>query len=151
MARSRRRIVLHPDRAVSISGGMLELHDQHAHSVCLLKLTDTSVPAMPPSISDLKIPSAAEVGVAAQFSVEVDSSSSIASLGWNFGDGTSAHGRQATHAYTRAGTYSITVSAEGIGGLTAHRTASITVKGTINNGFHFEKNRRFVGTHTPAP
>jgi alpha-galactosidase len=142
---------LHPDRAVSMSGGMLELHDQRAHSVCLLKLTDTSVPAMPPSIGDVKIPSAAEVGVAAQFSVEVASPSSAVSFGWNFGDGTSAHGRLAAHAYTRAGTYSITVSAEGIGGLAAHRTASITVKGAIDNGFHFEKNRRFVETQTPAP
>ncbi len=145
--------VLHPDRPVSLSGGVLDLHDMHAHSVCLLKLIDTSVPATPPSISDLKGPSTAEVGVASQFSVEVDPSAmtAVVSIAWDFGDGTSGRGRQATHAYTRSGTYSITVSAEGIGGLTAQRTASITVEGSIDNDFHFEKNRRFVETKTPAP
>jgi hypothetical protein len=145
--------VLHSERHVSVSGGVLDLHDLHAHSVCLLKLTDTAVSAAPPSISDLKVPSTAEVGVVSQFSVEVDPSSmsSVVSFGWNFGDGTSAQGRQATHAYTRAGTYSITVSAQGIEGLTTQRTGSITVHGAIDNDFHFEKNRRFVETKTPAP
>ena len=64
--------VLHPGRAVPMNTGVLYLHDLHAHSVCLLKLIDTSVPAMPPSIRDLKVPSEAEVGAPAQFSVEVD-------------------------------------------------------------------------------
>ncbi len=141
--------VFHPDRTVSVTGGALDLQDQPPHSVRMLKLIDTSVSAMPPSISDVKIPSTADAGVASQFSVQTDPSGPAAvSFMWEFGDGTSAEGREATHAYTRAGTYSTTASAKGLGGLVSRRTAAITVKGRIDNDFHFEKNQRFGETQT---
>jgi hypothetical protein len=141
--------VFHPDRTVTVAGGVLDIRDQRARSVHLLKLIDTSVSAMPPSISDVKTPPTAEAGVAGQFSAQADPLGPAAvSFRWDFGDGTSAAGREATHAYTRAGTYSVTVSAEGLTGLVSRRSAAITVNGGIDNDFHFEKNRRFGETTT---
>ncbi|MGC2170249.1 MAG: PKD domain-containing protein [Candidatus Sulfotelmatobacter sp.] len=51
------------------------------------------------------------------------------SYGWDFGDGTSESGRQVHHAYTKAGNYTIRLTAEGIDGIPAEDHATIFVSG----------------------
>jgi hypothetical protein len=135
---------LHPGNSVHIAGGVLQLQDQQPHSVRLIKLIDTSVPASQPSI-EVKTPSSLEAGTLTSFSVISNRVEFAATAySWDFGDGVSAYGRQVTHAYTQAGTYSIVLSAEGVGGLAVLKTASIRVTGKIDNSFNFRKNRRYI-------
>ena len=133
---------LRPKNAVQAIGGVLRIEDQPAHSVRLIKIIDTSVPASPPSLT-VKIPSSAGVGTPANFSAVSEPPEFAAAVyDWDFGDGVCAHGREVTHAYTQAGSYSITASVKGLDGLTAHKTASVRVTGEVNNRFDFPKNRR---------
>jgi hypothetical protein len=46
---------------------------------------------------------------------------------WEFGDGHSATGLTASHAYTRAGTYSVTLTAEDTCGITASTVSILAV------------------------
>jgi hypothetical protein len=136
--------VLHHDAAVAASQENLELRDQPPHSVRLIKLVDKAVPAEPPSPT-LNVPTSAEVAKAITASVSCDPQGVPAiSYHWDFGDGTSAEGPQATHAYTKAGTYSLKVTTEGVDGLAADRTVSITVTGAVNPAMQFKRNRRYI-------
>ena len=56
-----------------------------------------------------------------------DADGSIASYAWNFGDGTSADGSQATHVYTKAGVYTIKLTVTDNAGIAASGEASVAV------------------------
>jgi hypothetical protein len=136
--------VLHQDNPVTLTRGVVELRDQPPHTVRLIKIIDTSMPPAPPSIMT-KIPSSAEAGKPTKISVSCDPDGVPAlSYHWDFGDGTSADGAEVTHTYTMSGTYLTQVGAEGIDGIAAHKTASITVSGVIDTELNFTKNRRYV-------
>lgn len=51
----------------------------------------------------------------------------IVSYSWNFGDGTSGSGRTQSHAYSRQGTYLVTLTIGNDAGLSASSTQSLTV------------------------
>lgn len=61
------------------------------------------------------------------------SDSTIASTGWTFGDGGTATGTSATHAYAAGGTFTVTFTATEADGHTASITRTITVSGPVNN------------------
>jgi hypothetical protein len=136
--------VLHPHKTVAIGGDVLELKDMPPHSVRLIMLADTSIPPSPPSLA-VKIPSSAEAGkpVGLSASCEAHGVPALA-YHWDYGDGTSAEGAEVTHSYTRAGSYSVQVSAEGVDGLAARKTATIVVSGVIPTAFDFQRPRRYV-------
>ena len=122
----------------------LELREQSPHSVRLIKVVDTAMPAGSPSLT-INAPSSAEVAKPVTASVSCDPDGVPAfSYHWDFGDGTSAEGPQATHTYTMAGTYSIKISAEGADGIPANRTVSIGVTGAVDSRYHLMKNRRYI-------
>ena len=138
--------VLHPDRPVRSVSDMLELTGQPPHSVRLIKIIDTSIAPGEPSVI-LRVPASAQIGQPAKmFAAFAPEGVPATNYKWDFGDGVSAQGDDVSHSYTRAGTYSIKVTADGIDGLAAHKTASIAVSGTIDGGFHFGRNRRYVET-----
>jgi len=137
--------VLHPNVQAALNGSTLELRDQHPHSVRLIRLTDESVPAAAPSLS-ANVPKVTGIGEAVKVSA-CAAAAGVPALAfhWDFGDGITADGARATHAYSIPGVYTITVSAEGVDGISAKQTASISVSGAIDNNPQLEKNRRFVG------
>jgi alpha-galactosidase len=135
---------LHPNDQVSIVRGDLQLPNQAPHSVRLIKLVDTSAPVSEPSVV-MSAPPIAAVGKAISFSVSSDPAGlSAAAYLWDFGDGVSERGRDVTHAYTQAGSYSVIVSAEGVGGMGGRKTATINVTGEVDSNFNFAKNRRYA-------
>lgn len=58
-------------------------------------------------------------------SASSDSDGTIASYAWDFGDGTYASGKTATHTYSKAGTYAIKLTVTDNGGLTGTKTVSL--------------------------
>jgi hypothetical protein len=62
----------------------------------------------------------------------IDPDGTITGYTWDFGDGATALGAQASHSYAAAGTYSVTLSVTDDGGATATATATVTVSTAAN-------------------
>jgi hypothetical protein len=136
--------LLHHDTPVEISPESLDLQDQPSHSVRLIKVVDTAISAAAPSPS-INAPASAEVAKAFSISASCDPRGVPAlSYHWEFGDDTAADGPSAMHTYTRSGTYMVKLTVEGLDGLPASRTVSITATGVVDPLFHFAKSRRYV-------
>ena len=136
--------VFHPDRPVSFQAGRLELNGEPAHSVRLIKIIDTSVPAAAPAIS-AQVPATAEVGATLQFTAAPKNSEVPAlSYHWDFGDGTEAEGAKATHAFTLAGHYTVRLTAPGVDGIAAETSYPVATTGMLKSTFDLPNNRRYV-------
>lgn len=136
--------VLHHDNSVAISNESLELRNQPPHSVRLIKIIDTAIPAEPPSLT-VHVLSSAEVAKPITASVDCGPDGVPAlSYHWDFGDGTSGEGPQAVHTYTKAGEYALKVTAEGADGIAANKTVAISVTGGVNTQFNLKKNKRYI-------
>jgi hypothetical protein len=143
--------VFHPDRPVNFDGAAMALRDQPAHSVRLIKIIDTSVPAAAPTIT-ASVPQTAQVGNVLRLSATSDRIGVPAiSYHWDFGDGTTADGAEVTHAYTLSDNYTVRLKAEGVDGLAAASSYPVTVSGVLNAVFDLPQNRRYVGEGDPRP
>jgi len=136
--------VLRADRSASFEAGQLALKDQPRHSVRLLKIVDTSVPAAAPAVT-AAVPPKAEVGAELKFSAEArpDGVPAI-SYHWDFGDGTEADGAAVTHAYTYAGNCTVHLKVEGVDGIVAESSHPLIVIGVLPGHFDLPSNRRYV-------
>jgi alpha-galactosidase len=134
--------IFHPDRQVALSDGTLRIDKQAPHSVRLIKIIDSSLPPSAPSVA-LQAPSQAQLGATVHVSAAVapDSTPALA-YHWEFGDGISAVGPSADHAYTRNGVYKIVLKVDGLDGVSATQNASITVQGEIKTKYDIEHARR---------
>lgn len=124
--------VFHPDRKTAISDGVLHISGQEPHSVRLIKLIDTAIPAAPPSIA-LAVPARIELGKNILFEAKVDPEGppAIRYL-WNFGDGVTQQGAKVHHAYTRNGDFTVTLTATGVDGEQSVSKADVTATGAIS-------------------
>ena len=135
--------IFRKDRPVSYDKGVLRIENQPPHSVRLVKIVDSSVPAAAPSIS-LKAPEQAQLGRSVEFSAVVDQQGVPAlAYHWDFGDGVSAQGPAVTHAYSRNGSYTVRLSADGLDRIGATKSASITVTGNITTTYDVPGSRRY--------
>jgi alpha-galactosidase len=136
--------VLDNNKSVELIGGKLELDNQPAHSVRMIKIIDTSVAAGAPTIA-ADVPSAVETGAAVKFSVTAKAEGVPAiAYHWDFGDGTTEDGAQVNHAFTEEASYTVRLKVEGVDGIAAEGTFSIAVSGMMNWQFDFPNNRRYV-------
>jgi alpha-galactosidase len=121
-----------PDQPLSMNHETLRLENQPPHSVKLIKIVDTSLPAVAPSIA-IQAPAQGKIGEEIPFS-GIASKDGVPALAyhWDFGDGVAADGAILTHAYTAAGNYSVRFTAEGLDGKPAEKTFSIPVGGSLN-------------------
>ncbi|MGB0006052.1 MAG: PKD domain-containing protein [Candidatus Sulfotelmatobacter sp.] len=123
--------VFAPDQQRPVDRQTLRVENQPAHSVRLIKIIDTSIPAAAPAIA-YQVPSHAKIGEELQFSCAA-SKDGVPALAyhWDFGDGVVADGASLTHTYTAAGSYKVRFTAEGLDGISTERTFSIGVSGTV--------------------
>lgn len=122
-----------PEREVSANGNAIQL-DQPPHSVRMIRIIDGGIPAAAPTV-EIQAPDHAQVWEDLKLSAKADRSGVPAlSYRWDFGDGTSDEGRELRHAFTRAGTFTVRLTVEGVDGVAAEKQATITVNGEINIG-----------------
>lgn len=115
---------------VSSSNDAIEL-EQPAHSVRMVKIIDSSIPAAAPTIN-VEVPDRAKIEQIVKLACTADPNGVPAiSYRWDFGDGTAQQGRQVEHAYTKAGTYTVRLTADGADGIPAEKQMSISVNGTM--------------------
>ncbi len=119
------------DQPLAIDNETLRLDNQPAHSVKVIKIIDTSIAMAAPSLT-LQVPSQAKIGEEIGFSCIV-SKDGVPALAyhWDFGDGVVTDGATLTHAYTAAGNYTVRFTAEGLDGISAEKTVSIAVRGSV--------------------
>lgn len=107
---------------------------QPGHSVRVLKLIDTNVPAVHPEVTTSH-PSAGDAGASLKFAAESRGSDPALTYRWDFGDGVSVDGSDVTHAYTEPGEYDVHLTATALGGLKAEDHFTVQVKGHIPTTF----------------
>lgn len=136
--------VFRPDRKVELSGDGLRINAQAPHSVRLIKLVDTSVPAQTPIVK-IQAPEKTNIGQSTEFRAATNSSGTPATqYHWDFGDGTGEDGAVVRHAYTRNGPYTVMLKAEGLNGASAPQSAKIVVEGSLKTTYEVQDYRRFV-------
>jgi hypothetical protein len=127
----------------SISATKPLLVSQPPHSVRVLKIIDTAIPARPPVVQT-NHPSGAKAGETIIFSAKADDSSDpVLSYQWSFGDGVSLKGPKVTHAYTHEGSYAVKLTAVGLDGLSAVDSFQLQVRGAIATRFVPTENQRY--------
>jgi alpha-galactosidase len=137
--------VLNLDASIAVEGETLKIEDQPSRSVRLIKLVDDSIPAGAPDV-EAQVPASATAGRDIRLSASAKGSPVPAiSYDWNFGDGTETTGADVSHAYTVAGTYSVTLVVTGVEGISSRKTFSIKVTGSADTLFHLPRNRRYRG------
>jgi hypothetical protein len=135
--------VLNENVPVPLSGGIVRIANQAPRSVKVIKLIDDSVPPTAPTVK-VQVPSTANAGDTVHLSSEIESASVPAvAYQWDFGDGTSANSPKASHAYTRAGQFTIRLTIDGIDGLPTVQISPIKVTGTLKAFPKLADNRRF--------
>jgi alpha-galactosidase len=122
--------VLDPSLHPSVEKDSIHI-EQPAHSVKVIKIIDTSVPAAPPSVS-IQAPTTSKVSEDFSLFCNVDAAGVPAlRFLWDFGDGTTQDGRQVRHAYTTPGQFSIRLVVEGVDGISAEKSATVSVRENV--------------------
>jgi hypothetical protein len=135
--------VLDPDKVIGKDLNSISLN-LAPHSVRMLKIVDTSVPAAAPAVT-AHFEDHCTTGVSAQFSADADPEGvPVVQYLWDFGDGTREKGASVVHTFTHEGTFKVQLRAESIEGLSAERSFQVTASGRINTRFRPETFRRYV-------
>lgn len=109
--------------------------EQPPHSVRVLKIIDTSLPAQAPQVKT-DHPSSADTGQSVAFTASTDDSGTPAvTYRWDFGDGVSVEGQRVSHAYTHPGNYLVTLRGRGVDGLAGETQFHLAVNGSIPTRF----------------
>ncbi len=135
--------VLSQDATVAIEGDAVRIENQ-PRSVKVIKIIDRNIAAAAPTIT-AQVPSSAAAGETIKLSAQAGADGVPAvAYHWDFGDGTSADGPKASHAYTRAADFAVRLTVDGVDGVPAQQTFSIKVTGNLRALPSLNGNRRFV-------
>lgn len=135
-----------PGAPVAENTGTVEF-DLPPHSVRMLKVINTAVPATAPNVT-LHGPDHAEIGMPSEFSATSDEKGVLpVTYSWDFGDGTGAAGATVKHTFTHDGTFSVHLRVDGIEGVRFEKTLSVACSGRVDTRFHPEQFRRYAPEH----
>ncbi len=136
--------VLNPRSPVTLVGGAVRIENQLPESVRVIKLIDRNVSAGAPSVK-AQLPSVANTGETIHLSAQADATGVPAiKYQWDFGDGGTANGPKVSHAYTRAATFTIRLTVDGVDGVPAVESLSVNVSGNLKVLPKLTDNRRFL-------
>ena len=136
--------VLDASDRLAVKGSELMLQ-QPAHSVRVLKIIDTRIPAAKPEVT-AKFPTAGITGATLKFSATSNSGAPVLSYQWDFGDGVSEEGGDVNHAYTEPGDYVVHLVANGLDGINSQERFHVHISGHLPTTFDPPNIRR----HPPA-
>jgi alpha-galactosidase len=138
--------VLNQNETVTLGDGAVRLENQ-PQSVRVIKLIDKSVAEAAPTVT-AHVPAAANTGetiTLSALSAQAEGGGVPAvAYHWDLGDGTSADSPKVSHAYTRAGEFTIRLIVDGLDGVPAHQDFSVEVTGNLRAHSNLTDNRRFV-------
>jgi hypothetical protein len=135
--------VLNQGAPVSLDRAEVRVLDQPPHSVKVIKLIDSTVPAAAPKIKG-QVPSEASLAMPLKLSAQAEPDGVPAlAYHWDFGDGTAADGPEVSHTYTRNSDFTVRLTVEGLDGLPALQSFPVKVSGTVPQP-DVSKNPRYV-------
>ena len=139
--------VLNQNETVTLVGGAVRLENQPPQSVRVIKLIDKSVAEAAPTVT-AQVPAVASTGETITLSARSAQTEAggvpAVAYHWDLGDGTSADSPKVSHAYTRAGEFTIRLTVDGVEGIPAHKNFSVKVTGNLRATHNLTENRRFV-------
>ena len=116
--------------------------EQPAHSVRLFRIVNTDLAPQPPAVTASPGQSG-KVGDPIQFSASSpDENNPALEYAWDFGDGVTAKGSNATHTYTHGGSYTAHLHARGFTTEPFTQAYTVTITGTVATNYAPEKKRR---------
>jgi hypothetical protein len=132
--------VLHAGDPAPFSAGACSI-DLPPHSVRVLKIIDTSQPAVAPRIA-IDCSAGSLSGQPVACAATVKNGQPVVAYRWNFGDGTSTEGGSTMHTWTEPGTYDIGLEATALDGSQVTQHADIRITGHLSTVFSPSKIRR---------
>ena len=116
--------------------------EQRPHSVRMIKLLDSAVPAAAP-LFELSAPAGGTAGQELGFkATALSPEEPILALRWDFGDGSSGEGAEVTHTYTHSGDYQLSATSCGLNSATASKSSNVAITGELRTQFDPAKIQR---------
>jgi PKD repeat protein len=115
---------------------------QPPHSVRVLKIIDSSIPAAPPIVT-ADHPSAGDTGDTLTFAASERNGAPVLSYHWDFGDGITLEGKNVAHAYTEPGSYDVHLTVTDLEGLSGERHFQVRISGHMPTTFDPPKIKRY--------
>jgi alpha-galactosidase len=135
--------VLNQNAPTIVTDGTVRIENQAPESVRVIKLIDSSVSPVAPTVK-AEVPAAANAGEIIHFSAQSEIAGAPGlSYRWDFGDGTSASGCKVSHAYTRAAQFTVRLTVDGVDGVPAVRDFPVKVAGNLTAFPELSDNRRY--------
>ncbi len=125
--------VLDVNETPDLKSGRVVL-DMPAHSVRVLKIIDSKIPAAHPQVVT-DHPSAGKAGETLVFSAKSAGEDPVLSYKWEFGDGVILQGGEVRHTYTEPGEYTVQLTSTDISGLTSEDHFTVRMSGHMSTTF----------------
>jgi len=106
--------------------------DKGETNVVTNQVTVTAPPANVPPTAGFAITSQNQLAISVDGSGSADSDGTIVGYAWNFGDNGTANGLTASHTYTAAGSYTVTLEVTDDKGAKTTTTQTVTVSAPVN-------------------
>jgi alpha-galactosidase len=123
------------------AAGVLAFH-QPPHSVRVLKIVDTNIPAVAPTVTTDR-PTTGHAGATLRFAANSRGGDAVLSYRWDFGDGVTMEGREVNHTYTEPGEYKAHLIATGLSGLAAEDDFEVLISGYMPTTFDPQNIKRY--------